>query len=67
MLFRSNSVPFGALHDWSRDDVEQGKPPELDAIAGPIVKGAERHGIPIPATRELIVEVERRANVTLSR
>lgn len=35
-------------------DVEQGKPPELDAIAGPILQGARRHGIEVPATKELV-------------
>jgi 2-dehydropantoate 2-reductase len=34
-------------------DVAAGNPPELDAIAGPILRGAERHGIDVPATREL--------------
>ena len=41
-------------------DVEQGKPPELDAIAGPILRGARRHGIEIPATKKLVAVVERR-------
>jgi 2-dehydropantoate 2-reductase len=44
-------------------DVEQGKPPELDAIAGPILRGARRHGIDIPATRELVAGVESRLGV----
>lgn len=35
-------------------DVELGKPPELDAIAGPILQGARRHGIEVPATKELV-------------
>ena len=39
-------------------DVEQGNPPELDAIAGPILRGAQRHGIDVPATRELATRVE---------
>ena len=34
-------------------DVDAGHPPELDAIAGPILRGGERHGIPVPATHEL--------------
>lgn len=41
-------------------DVEQGKTPELDAIAGPILRGAQRHGIDIPATKELVAGVEAR-------
>lgn len=42
-------------------DVEQGKAPELDAIAGPILRGAQRHGIEVPATKKLVAAVEQRA------
>lgn len=42
-------------------DVEQGKTPELDAIAGPILRGGERHSIPVPATTKLVAQVEERA------
>ncbi len=34
-------------------DVAAGKAPELDAIAGPILRGAERHGIALSATPDL--------------
>ena len=34
-------------------DVAGGRPPELDAIAGPILRGGDRHGIGVSATREL--------------
>jgi 2-dehydropantoate 2-reductase len=44
-------------------DVEQHKAPELDAIAGPILRGARRHGIEAPATRKLVAAVEQRAGV----
>lgn len=39
-------------------DVERGNPPELDAIGGPVLRGGERRGIPVPATRELVVAIE---------
>ncbi len=42
-------------------DVEQGNAPELDAIAGPILRGASRHGIEVPATRKLVSAVESRS------
>jgi 2-dehydropantoate 2-reductase len=42
-------------------DVEQHKTPELDAIAGPILHGARRHGIDVPATKKLVAAVEQRA------
>ena len=45
-------------------DVEQGKAPELDAIAGPIVRGARRHGIEVPITMKLVAAVEQRASRT---
>ena len=42
-------------------DVTRGNPPELDAIAGPILRGARKHGIDVPATKKLVDAVESRA------
>ena len=42
-------------------DVEQHRTPELDAIAGGILRGARRHNINIPATNKLVALVEQRA------
>jgi 2-dehydropantoate 2-reductase len=42
-------------------DVAAGRPLELDAIAGPITRGGRKHGIPTPATDELIERVKARA------
>jgi 2-dehydropantoate 2-reductase len=42
-------------------DVQQHKTPELDAIAGPILRGGRRHGIEVPATKKLVDAVERGA------
>jgi len=39
-------------------DVERGNSPELDAIGGPVLRGGARHGIPVPATRGLVVAIE---------
>lgn len=50
----------GNMRSSMQKDVEQGKVPELDAIAGPILRGAERHGIKIPATEMLVAAVEAR-------
>lgn len=44
-------------------DVERGNPPELDAIGGRVVRGGERHGIPVPATRGLTAEIEVRVGM----
>jgi 2-dehydropantoate 2-reductase len=35
-------------------DVAAGRPPELDAIAGPILRGGEEHDIDVSATRALV-------------
>jgi len=48
-------------------DVEQHKTPELDAIAGPILRGARRHGIEVPVTKQLVAGVEERAAYRESR
>jgi 2-dehydropantoate 2-reductase len=48
-------------------DVEQHKTPELDAIAGPILRGARRHGIEVPVTKKLVAGVEERAGYRESR
>jgi len=53
----------GHMRSSMQKDVEQGKTPELDAIAGPIVRGGERHGIRVPVTKKLVAAVERRAGM----
>jgi|CZKD01.1.fsa_nt_gi 2-dehydropantoate 2-reductase len=42
-------------------DVERGNVPEIDAIAGPILRGGQRHRIEVPTTRRLVAAVEIRA------
>jgi 2-dehydropantoate 2-reductase len=51
----------GNMRSSMQKDVERGKTPELEAIAGPILRGARRHGIEVPATKKLVAAVERRA------
>ena len=41
-------------------DVAAGRTPELDAIAGPIIRGARRFGLEAPATGALVREIESR-------
>lgn len=43
-----------AMQSSMQKDVAAGRPPELDAIAGPILRGGDRHAIPVPATTELV-------------
>jgi 2-dehydropantoate 2-reductase len=54
----------GNMRSSMQKDVEQGKVPELDAIAGPILLGARRHGIQVPAVEKLVAAVERKAGLT---
>lgn len=51
----------GAMRSSMQKDVERHNQPELDAIAGPILRGAKRHGIAVPVTQKLVAEVEKRA------
>ncbi len=58
----SGVVGFPAnMRSSMQKDVEQHRTPELDAIAGPILRGARRHGIEVPATKKLVAAVEQRA------
>lgn len=52
----------GNMRSSMQKDVERGNPPELDAIAGPILRGAQRHGIDVPATKKLVTMVEEKAS-----
>ncbi|MFI9723703.1 ketopantoate reductase family protein [Streptomyces sp. NPDC052396] len=38
-------------------DAEAGRPLELDAIGGALLRAAERHGIPVPLTTRLVTEL----------
>jgi len=39
-------------------DVAAGNPPELDAIAGPILRGAREHGLAAPVTHDLAALIQ---------
>jgi 2-dehydropantoate 2-reductase len=56
----------GNMRSSMQKDVAMGKTPELDAIAGPILRGARRHGINVPATKKLVAAVEHRAGSPVS-
>jgi 2-dehydropantoate 2-reductase len=57
----------GNMRSSMQKDVERHNPPELDAIAGPILRGARRHGIEVPVTKKLVAAVEQRAAYAQSR
>jgi 2-dehydropantoate 2-reductase len=44
-------------------DVAAGNPPELDGIAGPVLRLAGKHGIDVPVTRELVGMIRGKASV----
>jgi len=48
-----DNVPPGARTSMQKD-IAAGNPPELDAIAGPILRGSEKYGLDAPVTRELV-------------
>ena len=57
----AETAPAGTRSSMQKD-VDAGRPPELDAIAGPILRGAQAHGIPVPVTELLAGLVSQRAH-----
>jgi 2-dehydropantoate 2-reductase len=57
------SAPPG-MRSSMQKDVAQGRAPELDAIGGPIVHAAKRHGLKAPVTEGLMAQIERRGMVS---
>ena len=53
-LFAVQAGAPSEMRSSMQKDVAAGREPELDAIAGPIVRGSRRHAIPVPNTQELI-------------
>jgi len=49
-----------AMRSSMQKDVAAGRAPELDAIAGPILRGGAAHGVPVRATEELAAIVAAR-------
>jgi len=60
VLSRMSQAPT-AMRSSMQKDVERGNAPELDAIAGPILRGGIRHGIETRATEKLAAAVEQRS------
>jgi 2-dehydropantoate 2-reductase len=54
-----SAAPAG-MRSSLQKDLERGQPLELDAIAGPVLRGALAHGLPTSATRELVSMVTAR-------
>jgi len=49
-----------AMRSSMQKDVEHGRPPELDAIGGAIVRAAQRHGLTAPTIEKLMAAVQAR-------
>ncbi len=56
----SESLP-DAMTSSMLKDIVAGNAPELDAIAGPILRGGQKHGIPTPAVAELTERIPKEA------
>jgi 2-dehydropantoate 2-reductase len=61
----TSKMPAG-MRSSMQKDVERGNPPELDAIAGAILRGAARHGIQVPVTAQLAAAIEERTRASRS-
>lgn len=58
VLARIKALPPGTRSSMEKD-VSNGNIPELDAIGGPILRGGEAHGIPVPATSQLLGNIRK--------
>jgi 2-dehydropantoate 2-reductase len=54
----------GEMRTSMQKDLDAGRPLELDAIAGPIVRGGQRHRIATPTIEELVRLIEARQVAT---
>lgn len=51
-----------AMRSSMAKDLIAGRQLELDAIAGPIVRGGEKHGVATPVTKELMAKIQAQAS-----
>ncbi|WP_371502409.1 2-dehydropantoate 2-reductase [Kitasatospora sp. NBC_00374] len=58
-LARYDAFPAGGKSSMLRD-AEAGRPLELDAIGGALLRAAERHGVPVPVARRVVTELAAR-------
>ena len=61
-----DKTPAGGRSSMQKD-VAAGNPPELDGIAGPILRLAAEHGINVPVTRELVGLIRGNAPASIKR
>lgn len=53
-VFSRMSLAPPGMRSSMQKDVERGNPPELDAIAGPVIRAGDRRDIDVRTTRELV-------------
>jgi 2-dehydropantoate 2-reductase len=56
-----DKTPAGGRSSMQKD-VAAGNPPELDGIAGPILRIAQEHGIDVPVVRETVGMIRGKAS-----
>ncbi|MDM4722636.1 2-dehydropantoate 2-reductase [Micromonospora sp. WMMA1363] len=56
-LARYDTFPADAKSSMQRD-AEAGRPLELDAIGGALLRAADRHGVPVPVSTRLVRELQ---------
>jgi 2-dehydropantoate 2-reductase len=56
-----------ALGSSMQRDIAAGRPPELDAIPGAVLRAADRHGLRCPTIEQLVGQIAVRAGVGLPR
>jgi 2-dehydropantoate 2-reductase len=61
VVFAGMSKMPSGMRSSMQKDVDQGNPPELDAIAGPIIRAGDRHHIKTEATGRLVDAVASRS------
>lgn len=59
-LARYDAFPVATKSSMQRD-AEAGRPLELDAIGGALLRAADRHGVPVPVTARLVRELREAA------
>ncbi|QKG27238.1 ketopantoate reductase family protein [Actinomadura verrucosospora] len=57
ILARYDAFPSSSRSSMQRD-AEAGRPLEIDAIGGAVIRAAERHGVPVPLMKHLLTELE---------
>jgi len=61
-LYKLVAAAPASMRSSMQKDVAAGRAPELDAIAGPILRGGDRHGLDVKGTRALADQISARVS-----